>query len=77
MKRVSTQLILNKAMLNQQDPEGPEHLHQAYYYNIKVKCLQLNLYISSAVSDIPMFVILNNQNKLKANKIDIEVKHTL
>ena len=51
MKIVSTQLILNKAMLNQQDPEG-EHLHQAYYYNVKVKC-SLNLYI-------PMFVILNN-----------------
>ena len=59
MKIVSTQLILNNAMLNQQDPEGREHLHQAYYYNIKVKC-SLNLYISSAVSDIPMFVILNN-----------------
>jgi len=59
MKIVSTQLILNKAMLNQQDPEGREHLHQAYFYNIKVKC-SLNLYISSAVSDIPIFVILNN-----------------
>ena len=52
-------MILNKAMLNQQDPEGREHLHQAYFYNIKVKC-SLNLYISSAVSDIPIFVILNN-----------------
>ena len=37
MKIVSTQLILNYAMLNQQDPEGREHLHQGYYYNIKVK----------------------------------------
>ena len=46
-------------MLTQQHPESREHLHQAYYYNIKVKCL-LNSYISSAVSDIPMFVILNN-----------------
>ena len=53
-----TQLILNKAMLTQQDPEGREHLHQTYY-NIKVKC-SLNLYINSAVSDIPMFIILNN-----------------
>ena len=33
-------------MLNQQDPEGREHLHQAYFYIIKVKC-SLNLYISS------------------------------
>ena len=46
-------------MLNQQDPEGREHLHQAYFYIKKVKC-SLNLYISSAVSDIPIFVILNN-----------------
>ena len=59
MKIVSAQLILNKAVLKQQDPEGREHLHQAYYYNIKVKCL-LNLYISSAVSDIPIFVIILN-----------------
>ena len=55
----STQLILYKTMLTQQDPEGREHLHQAYYYNINVKS-SLNLYISSAVSDIPMFIILNN-----------------
>ena len=41
MKIVSTQLILNKAMLNQQDPEGREHLHQAYYYNIKVNNILL------------------------------------
>ena len=33
-------------MLTQQDPEGREHLHQAYYYNIKVKW-SLNCYISS------------------------------
>ena len=72
--QIITQLILNKTMLTQQDPEGREHSHQAYYYNIKVKC-SLNFYISSAVSDIPMFIILN---KLKAIKIgDIEVKHTL
>ena len=31
----STQLILNRAMLTQQDLEGREHLHQAYKCKIK------------------------------------------
>ena len=37
MKIVSTQLILNKAVLNQQDPEGREHRYLIVIVNIANK----------------------------------------